>query len=61
MHRKVNWIGHVLRRNCLLHNATEGQMAELKGVERRITQLFHDLRNIKRYREIKKESESRTI
>ena len=22
--RKVNWIGHILRRNCLLHDAVEG-------------------------------------
>ena len=26
LHRKVNWIGHILRRNCLLHDAIEGQM-----------------------------------
>jgi hypothetical protein len=24
--RKVNWIGHILRRNCLLHRATEGKI-----------------------------------
>ena len=24
--RKANWIGHILRRNCLLHDANEGQM-----------------------------------
>jgi hypothetical protein len=23
LHRKVNWIGHILRRNCLLHDAIE--------------------------------------
>ena len=22
--RKFNWIGHILRRNCLLHNVIEG-------------------------------------
>ena len=22
--RKVNWIGHILRRNCLLHDASNG-------------------------------------
>jgi hypothetical protein len=27
--RKVNWIGHILRRNCLLRDATEGQMTEV--------------------------------
>ena len=29
-HRKVNWIGHILRRNCLLHDVIEGQMTEGK-------------------------------
>jgi hypothetical protein len=24
LRRKVNWIGHILRRNCLLHDAIEG-------------------------------------
>ena len=26
LRRKVNWIGHILRRNCLLHDVIEGQM-----------------------------------
>ena len=25
LHRKTNWIGHILRRNCLLHDAIEEQ------------------------------------
>ena len=50
---KVNWIGHILRRNCLLHDAIEGQMAEVKGVGRR-TQLLDDLGNRRRYWELKK-------
>ena len=28
--RKANWIGHILRRNCFLHDAIEGQMKEFK-------------------------------
>ena len=32
--RKANWIGHILRRNCLLHDATEGQMTEVRGIGR---------------------------
>ena len=24
--RKANWTGHILRRNCLLHDATEGEV-----------------------------------
>ena len=26
LHRKVNWIEHILRRNCPLHDAIEGYM-----------------------------------
>ena len=32
----VNWIGHILRKYCLLHDATEGLMMKVKGVGRRI-------------------------
>jgi hypothetical protein len=32
LRRKVNWIGHILRRNCPLYDAIEGLMTELKGV-----------------------------
>ena len=38
---KANCVGHIVRRNCLLHDATEGQMTEVKGVERR-KQLLDD-------------------
>jgi hypothetical protein len=31
---KVNWIAHILRRNCLLHDAIERQMLKVKGVGR---------------------------
>ena len=41
----VSWIGHILRRNCLLHDAIEAQMTEVKGVGKRRTQLLDDLRN----------------
>ena len=30
LRRKSEWIGHILRRNCLLHDAIEGQMTEVK-------------------------------
>ena len=32
LRRKFNWIGHILRRNCLLHDTIEGQMTEAKEV-----------------------------
>ena len=55
--RKTNWIGHILRRNSLLHDAIEGKITEVKGVGRRRTRLLDDLRNIKRYWELKEEAE----
>ena len=30
LRRKVNLISHILRRKCLLHDAVEGQMTEVK-------------------------------
>ena len=33
LRRKANWFGHVLRINCLLHYAIEGQRTELKEQE----------------------------
>ena len=47
--RKANWIGQILRRNCLLHDTIEGQMTEVKGVGKRGTQLLDDFRNRRRY------------
>ena len=45
--RKVNWIVHILRRNCLFHDVIDGQMKGVKGVgrRRRRRQLHDDLRN----------------
>ena len=57
---EVNWFGHIFRRNCLLHEDFEVQMTEMKGIgRRRITQLFNDLRNRRRYWELKEEAEDR--
>ena len=59
LRRKDNWIGHILRRNCLLLDAIEGQMTEVKGVERRKTQLLDDFISRRRYWELKEEIEDR--
>ena len=40
LHRKSNWIGHILRRNCLLHDAIERLIMEVKEVGRRTTHLL---------------------
>ena len=45
LRRKANWIGHILRRNCLLHDDIEGQMTEVKGVGSRRTQILDDFTN----------------
>jgi hypothetical protein len=45
LRRKANWICHIPIRNCLLHDAIEGQMTEVKGVERRRKKLLENLRN----------------
>ena len=34
LRRKVNWIGHIVRRNCFLLDVNEGQMTEVKVVGR---------------------------
>ena len=52
LRRKANWIGHILRKSCLLHDAIEGQMTEMKGIGRRRTKLLDDLRNRRRYWEL---------
>ena len=45
LRRKVNWIGHILRRNCLLDDVIEGQTTEVKGVGERRELLLDALRN----------------
>ena len=52
---KFNWIGHILRINCLLHYVIQGQMTEVRGVGRR-TQLL-DWKNRRRYWKLKQEAE----
>ena len=47
LNKKTNWIGHILRKNCLLHDAIEGQMTEVEEVGRRIAYLLDDLRKRK--------------
>jgi len=44
-------------KNCLLHEGIEGQMTEIKVVGRRRTQLLEDMRNRRRYWELKEEAE----
>jgi hypothetical protein len=63
--RKANWIGHILRRNCLLKHAVEGKLEgriEMTGRRgRRRKQLLNDLKEKRRYWELKEEALDRTV
>ena len=49
LHRKVNWVEGILRKNCLLHDGIEGQMTEVNEVGGIRAQLLDHLRNRRRY------------
>jgi hypothetical protein len=63
--RKANWIGHILRRNCLLQRVTEGKIQggkEVKGRQgRRRRKLLDDLKERRVYSHLKKEALDRTM
>jgi len=55
--RKVNWIGHILRRNCLLQRVIEGKIQggiEVTGRQgRRSRKLLDDLNERRGYSHLK--------
>jgi len=63
--RKANWIGHILRRNCLLQRVIEGKIKE--GIEvtgrrgRRRRKLLNDLKEKRGYSHLKGEALDRTM
>ena len=59
LRRKANWIGHILRRNCLLHDVIEGKLDETPGVGRRRIQMIDDLKVKTKYWMLKEEAEDR--
>jgi hypothetical protein len=63
--RKANWIGHILRRNCLLKHAIEGKLEgriEMTGRRgRRRKQLLGGLKEKRRYWKLKEEAPDRTL
>jgi hypothetical protein len=63
--RKANWIGHILRRNCLLRHAIEGNTEgriQLTGRRaRRSKQLLDDLKEKTGYCKLKEEALDRTV
>jgi hypothetical protein len=58
--RKANWIGHILRRNCLLKEVIEGQIKGRREVTRRRgrrrKQLLDDLGDRRGYSHLKEEA-----
>jgi hypothetical protein len=63
--KKANWIGHILRRNCLLKHVIEGKLEgriEMSGRRgRRRKQLLDDLKEKRRYWKLKEEALDRTL
>jgi hypothetical protein len=62
---KANWIGHILRRNCLLKQVIEGkikvemEVTRIRG--RRRKKLLDDLKGRRLYSNFKEESLNRTM
>ena len=63
--RKANWIGHILRRNCLLQRVIEGKIKgriEMTGRRgRRSRKLLDDLKERRGYSHLKEEALDRTM
>jgi len=63
--RKANWIGHILRRNCLLKQVIEGKIKGEMEVERRRgrrrKKLLDDLNDRRGYCHLKEEALDRTV
>ena len=63
--RKANWIGHILRRNCLLKQVIEGKIkGEIEVTRRqgrRRKKLLDDLKDRRGYSHLKEEALDRTM
>ena len=63
--RKANWIGHILRRNCLLQQVIErkikGQIEVTRRRRRRRKKLLVDLKDGRGYCQLKEEALDRTM
>jgi hypothetical protein len=63
--RKANWIGHILRRNCLLKQVIEGKIKGETEVTRRRgrrrKKLLDDLKDKRGYSYLKEEALYRTV
>ena len=59
--RKAKWIGHILRRNCLLKQVIEGKIKGEMEVTRRRKKLLDDLKDKRGYSHLKEEALDRTM
>ena len=63
--RKVNWVGHILRRNCLLKQVIEGNIKGEMEVKRRRgrrrKKLLDNLKDRRGYSHLKEEALERTM
>ena len=59
--QKANWIGHILRRNCLLKQVIEGKIKGEMEVTRRRKKLLDDLKDRRGYSHLKEEALDRTV
>ena len=63
--RKTNWIGHILRRNCLTKHVIEGKIKrriEMKGLRgRRREQLLNGRKERRGYWKLKEEAPDRAL
>ena len=59
--RKVNWIGHILRRNCLLKQVIKIKIKGEMEVARRRKKLLDDLKDRRGYSHLKEEALHRTM
>jgi hypothetical protein len=59
--RNVNWIRHILCRNCLLKHNIEGKTEVMRIHGRRCKQLLDELKEIRRYWNLKEEAPDRSL
>ena len=59
--RKDSWIGHFLRRNCLLKHVIEGKIEVTSRRRRRRKQLLDERKEKRGYWEMKEEAPARTV
>jgi hypothetical protein len=59
--REANWIGHILRRNCLLRHIIEGKIRRTRRRGRRRNKLLDEVKEARRNWKLKEEAQDRTL